>query len=114
MEPVSENFVARKKVSVKFGLGKKSRNRYRKNLVPKEVPVSVSKILSAGKKYRYRYRPRFWVPSHTDEYDHDLTKRCFHMVLFPVSKRKSTRSYFMINPPREGRQVAEGCAVGGQ
>ena len=66
-------------VSEKFGTGKKSRNRYRKNLVPekvsepvsekfgtgKKVPVSVSKIFSIGKKYRYRYRPTFWVPSHT-------------------------------------------------
>ena len=52
-------------VSVKFGIGKKSRNRYRKNLVPKKVPVSVSKIFSTGKKYRYRYRPTFWVLSHT-------------------------------------------------
>ena len=31
-----------KPVSLKFGIGKKSRNRYRKNLVPKKVPVSVS------------------------------------------------------------------------
>ena len=52
-------------VSVKFGIGKKSRNRYRKNLVPKKVPVSVSKIFGTGKKYRYRYRLTFWVPSHT-------------------------------------------------
>ena len=29
-------------VSEKFGTGKKSRNRYRKNLVPEKVPVSVS------------------------------------------------------------------------
>ena len=28
-------------VSGKFGIGKNSRNRYRKNLVPKKVPVSV-------------------------------------------------------------------------
>ena len=35
-------------VSVKFGIGKKSRNRYRKNLVPKKVPVSVSKIFGTG------------------------------------------------------------------
>ena len=59
----------RKKVSepipVKFGTGKKSRNRYRKNLVPEKVPVSVSKIFCTGKKYRYRYRLTFWVPSHT-------------------------------------------------
>ena len=47
---------------------KKSRNRYRKNLVLKKVPVSVSKIFSTGKKYRYRYRPTFWVPSHTDQH----------------------------------------------
>ena len=52
-------------VSVKFGTGKKSRNRYRKNLVPEKVPVSVSKIFGTGKKYRYRYRLTFWVPSHT-------------------------------------------------
>ena len=50
-------------VSLKFGIGKKSRNRYRKNLVPKKVPVSVSKIFGTGKKYRYR--STFWVPSHT-------------------------------------------------
>ena len=53
-------------VSLKFGIGKKSRNRYRKNLVPKKVPVSVSEIFGTGKKYRYRYRLKFWVPSHTD------------------------------------------------
>ena len=64
------------------------RNRYRKNLVPekslgtgigqiwyrKKVSEPVSekfgtekelKIFSTGKKYRYRYRPTFWVPSHT-------------------------------------------------
>ena len=52
-------------VSVKFGIGKKSRNRYRENLVPKKVPVSVSKIFGTGKKYRYRYRLSFWVPSYT-------------------------------------------------
>ena len=52
-------------VSEKFGTGKKSRNRYRKNLVPEKVPVSVSKIFGTGKKYRYRYRSTFWVPSHT-------------------------------------------------
>ena len=52
-------------VSLKFGIGKKSRNRYRKNLVPKKVPVSVSEIFGTGKKYRYRYRLKFWVPSHT-------------------------------------------------
>ena len=44
---------------------KKSRNRYRENLVPKKVSVSVSKIFGTGKKYRYRYRSTFWVPSHT-------------------------------------------------
>ena len=63
----------------KIGTGKKSRNRYRSNLVSekslgtgigkiwyrKKVPVSVSKIFSTGKKYRYRYRPTFWLPSHT-------------------------------------------------
>ena len=54
-------------VSEKFGTGKKSRNRYRKKLVPKKVPVSVSKIFGTGKKYRYRYRLKFWVPSHTAE-----------------------------------------------
>merc|ERR1712203_1318278 len=66
-------------VSKKFGTGKKSRNRYRSNLVSekslgtgigkiwyrKKVPVSVSKIFSTGKKYRYRYRPTIWVLSHT-------------------------------------------------
>ena len=66
---VSEKFGTGKKVSepvlVKNGIGKKSRNRYRKNLVPKKVPVSVSKIFGTGKKYRYRYRLIFWVPSHT-------------------------------------------------
>ena len=37
-------------VSVKFGIGKKSRNRYRKNLVPKKgTGISVSKIFSTGK-----------------------------------------------------------------
>ena len=77
-------------VSEKFGTGKKSRNRYRSNLVSekslgtgigkiwyrKKVPVSVSKIFSTGKKYRYRYRPTFWVPSHTggdsDNYGDDV------------------------------------------
>ena len=29
------------------------------------VPVSVSKIFGTGKKYRYRYRLTFWVPSYT-------------------------------------------------
>ena len=42
-----------------------SRNRYRKNLVPEKVPVSVSEIFGTGKKYRYLYRWKFWVPSHT-------------------------------------------------
>ena len=51
-------------VSKKVGIGKKSLNQYRKDLVPKKVPVLVSKIFSTGKKYRYR--PTFWVPSHTD------------------------------------------------
>ena len=46
-------------VSVKFGIGKKSRNRYRKNLVPKKVPVSLSKIFGTGIKYRYRYHSTF-------------------------------------------------------
>ena len=55
-------------VSEKFGTGKKSRNRYRKKMVPKKVPVLVSKIFSTGKKYRYRYRLKFWVPSHTEMY----------------------------------------------
>ena len=50
-------------VSVKFGIGKKCRNRYRKILVPKKVPVSVSKIFGTEKKYRYRLT--FWVSSHT-------------------------------------------------
>ena len=36
-------------VSVKFGIGKKSQNRYRKNLVPKKVPVSVLEIYGTGK-----------------------------------------------------------------
>ena len=35
-------------VSVKLSIGKKSRNRYRENLVPKKVPVSVSKIFGTG------------------------------------------------------------------
>merc|ERR1711971_1263091 len=39
---------------------KKFPNRYRENLVPQKIPVSVSKIFSTGKKYRYRYRPTFW------------------------------------------------------
>ena len=52
-------------VSLNCGIVKKSRNRYRKNLVPKKVPVSVSEIFGTGKKYRYRYRLKFWVPSHT-------------------------------------------------
>ena len=52
-------------VSVKFGIGIKSRNRYRENLVPKKVSESVSKIFGTVKKYRYRYRLTFWVPSHT-------------------------------------------------
>ena len=30
-----------------------------------KVPVSVSKIFGTGKKYWYRYRLTFWVPSHT-------------------------------------------------
>ena len=58
-EPVSEKFGTGKvsePVSVKFGIGKKYRNRYRKNLVPKKVPVSVSKTFGTGKKYWYRYR----------------------------------------------------------
>ena len=39
---------------------------YRKKVsVPKKVPVSVSEIFGTGKKYRYRYRLKFWVPSHT-------------------------------------------------
>ena len=46
-------------VSVKFGIGKKSR----KYLVPKKELVSVAKIFGTGK--RYRYRLKFWVPSHT-------------------------------------------------
>ena len=50
---------------------KKSRNRYRKKLVPKKVPVSVSKIFGTGKKYRYRYRLTFRVPSHTGDHADD-------------------------------------------
>ena len=48
-------------VSVKFGIGKKSRYRYWKNLVPKKVPVSVSEIFGTGKSmgivehFRYRH-----------------------------------------------------------
>ena len=53
-------------VSVKFGIGKKSWNWYQKNLVPTQVPVLVSKTFGTGKKYRYRYRLTFLVPSHTD------------------------------------------------
>ena len=37
-------------VSEKFGTGKKSRNWYRKNLVPKKVPEPVSEIFGTGKK----------------------------------------------------------------
>ena len=37
-------------VSVKFGIRKKSRNRYRKNLVPEKMPVSLSKLFGTGKK----------------------------------------------------------------
>ena len=51
-------------VSEKFCTGKKSRNRYQTNLVPKKVLISVSKIFVTGKKYRYRLA--FWVTSHTD------------------------------------------------
>ena len=35
-------------VSLKLSIGKKSLNRYRENLVPKKVPVSVSKIFGTG------------------------------------------------------------------
>jgi len=52
-------------VSVKFGTGKSLGTGIGKNLVPEKVPVSVSKIFGTGKKYRYRYRLKFWVPSHT-------------------------------------------------
>ena len=47
--------VASEPVSEKNWYCKKSRNRYRYNLVPKKVLVSVSKIFCTGKKYRYRY-----------------------------------------------------------
>ena len=47
------------------------------------------------------------------EYVHENDLTYFHVVLFPESKIWFTMSYFIINPPREGRQVAEGCAVGG-
>ena len=52
-------------VSVKFGTVKSLGTGIGKNLVPEKVPVSVSKIFGTGKKYRYRYRSTFWVPSHT-------------------------------------------------
>ena len=87
-------------VSVKFGIGKKSRNRYRKNLVPKKVPVSVSEIFGTGKKYRYRYRLKFWVPSHTDVISMMMVVMVMVMVLcFPAS-----RSYFNAADDDDGDQ----------
>ena len=48
-------------VSVKFGIGKKFRNRYRKNLVSeKSLGTGIRKIWYR-KKYRYRYR-KYLVP----------------------------------------------------
>ena len=49
---------------VKIWYWKKVSEPVSKNLVPKNVPVSVSEIFGTGKKYRYRLK--FWVPSHTD------------------------------------------------
>ena len=43
-------------VSEKFGTGKKSRNRYRKNLVPEKVSEPVSEKFGTGKRSRNRYR----------------------------------------------------------
>ena len=40
-------------VSEKIGTGKKSRNRYWKNLVPEKVSEPVSEKFGTGKKYRY-------------------------------------------------------------
>ena len=40
-----------------------------KTLVPKKVPLWVSKIFGSTKKYRYRYRLTFWVPSNTGMYN---------------------------------------------
>ena len=51
-------------VSEKFGTGKSLGTGIGKIWYRKKVPVSVSKIFGIGKKYRYR--PTFWVPSHTD------------------------------------------------
>ena len=65
-----------KPVSVKFGIGKKSWNRYRKKLVSEkkvsEPKFGTEKSTGIGikniwyrKKYWYQYRLAFWVPSHT-------------------------------------------------
>merc|ERR1712218_623980 len=43
-------------VSEKFGTGKRSRNRYRKNLVPEQIFVAIWKIYNG---YRYRNREFF-------------------------------------------------------
>ena len=71
-----------------------SRNRYRKNLVPKKVPVSVSKIFGTGKKYRYRLT--FWIPSHTAVWT-TLCEYFFFAVLWYSGSpgHKSTHSYVL-------------------
>ena len=60
----------RKKVSEpvpeQIGTGKKSRNRYRKNLVPKKSTGIDIENIWYRKKYGCRYRLTFWVPSQTD------------------------------------------------
>ena len=96
-EPVSEKIWHRKKVSepvsVKFGIAKKSWNRYRKDLVPKKVPASVSKIFGTRKKYRYRLT--FWVPSHTARYSATLHSSTVEAIIncdFSFSKVGSSEA----------------------
>ena len=40
---------------IRTGIGKKSRNQYRKNLVPEKVPEPVLEKVGTGKKYRNQY-----------------------------------------------------------
>ena len=42
-----------------------------------KVSEPVSCILGTGKKYRYRYRSKLWVPSHSDIQDWELLQPCW-------------------------------------
>ena len=62
-------------------------------MVPKKVPVSVSEIFGTGKKYRYRYRLKFWVPSHTDVPSGLTPFPCPRILDFFIVKTKHNHSF---------------------